>query len=171
MKKAFKTLFFYSLGILLLLSCKKDDSIVVKEIDTELLLYNCIPDFSLILEREWAWTLDTLTEYLLEKTDDTASIRLKIGLYSNHEEAIDWLAYYISDASASMNEGHPEGLAIGDEFYWWSGSPEADISHIMFIRYNAFFMMNCRNYDKLDTFAFDIDQEILRRAPYITYME
>ncbi len=171
MEKAFKTLLFCSLGILLLQSCTKNDSNVIKAIDTELLFNSCIPDFSLILERDWNWTLDTLTEYILERTVDSVSIHLRIGLYSDREEANDWLAFYVSDASASMNEGHPEGLAIGDQFYWWSGSPDAEISNIMFFRYNAFFMMNCRNYNKLDTFALNIDQEILRRAPYISFME
>lgn len=152
-------------------SCTKEASNIIEEIDAVSLFDKHLSDFTLIFEREWAWALDTLTEYLVKRQSDSANIQLRIGLYSNQDEAFQKLDLYLNDVSIAMKEGHPDGIEIGDKFYWWAGSPGADITNIMFVRFNAFFMMNSHDYGMLDSFALNIDQDILKRASYITFAD
>lgn len=68
-------------------SCIKEGSNIIEEIDADVLFDKHLSDFTLEYERVRAWDT-TLTEYLVKRQSDSANIQLRIGLYSNQDEAL-----------------------------------------------------------------------------------
>jgi hypothetical protein len=101
--------------------------------------------------------------------DSRIPVYFTIGLYSSAEDAEKIALDYLSNFSMIMNhEDHHKGQ-IGDRFWWWSAVRDNSyLTHIVFIRNNAFIALFSRSYKELKNLAKKIDEGILQQEPFVS---
>ena len=153
----------------LLLFCDRDNNCEnsITDIDVITMVQKHLADFTFIKE----YPIDSIkTEYVFERNMDSALLIISVGLYQNEDEALNIAKDYVESISAHMEEGHPDGISVGDAFWWWAPGPEFSImKNIVFVRTNALFILSGPAFEDLvEPLAISIDNDIMNEASYIT---
>jgi len=148
-------------------SCKKsdDDKIFIKEIEMKEMSKLNLSDFNLIRE-----STDNLgTEYVYKRDRDSATVFIRLGISSSINEAERAIDKYLNSISIRMNNGPYQNSSFGDKFWWLAPDSTYTVTNIVFIRGNVFFIMSSHNYQGIIDLAKKLDEDILKKEPYIKF--
>lgn len=169
MKKKMYLMAFAGTISFFLLFCDRNNSCEdsIADIDVITMVLEHLPDFTFIRD----YPKDSIkTEYVFTRKVDSALLIISMGLYKSEDEALNIANEYVKSISIHMEEGHPDGISIGDAFWYWAPGPEFSImKNIVFVRTNALFVLSGPAFEDLvEPLAISIDSDILNEASHIT---
>jgi hypothetical protein len=165
--------FIYILGAFCF--CKKEqnkepfDSIVTR-MDIQKMRELYLSDFQLVRETVRPDYLGT--EYVFQRESDSVGFYMTVGIAESDKVAQVSLSNLLKEVSMVMTSGPHLGISVGDE-YWWLAKydDESILINIAFVRKNVLITMGGGNhYDKLESLAKNIDNDILKKASYIDFV-
>jgi len=138
----------------------------VTKFDADGMAKKYLADFNLV-EKRVMWNQGRRFVYL--KENDQIKISIQVGLHPSAKDAEDIALDYLKFISMSMKKGQINGESIGDILWWWSpNSDQTNVTHILFIRKNALFMIYSYSYKEIKALAKAIDDDIINEEPYLS---
>ena len=151
--------------------CNKEESkkSIVIRIDIQKMSQLYLSEFKLVKETIRNDYLGT--DYVFHRTSDSVSFYMQIGIGKSDKDAQANVLKYLKDISDVLTNGPHLGVSVGDEYWWKERFNNANIlDHIAFVRKNLVIIIaGGTRYDKLESLAKNIDDDILKKASYIDF--
>lgn len=147
-------------------SNSKNDARYITKFDVEEMARQYLVDFSLIRKHP---TWNRGREYVFNRESNKALIFIKVGLHPSVREVEELVLDYLNSISMVMKEGPVMAEPIGDNLWWAAESSDSSmVTHILFIRKNAFISLHSYSNIDLKALAKSIDDDIMKGASYLT---